>query len=145
MRHKDTKVNPDIENRMLSLLKEIATGGRPDQNKFHDRHAMYFMKLWGLVRTRIKSNKWEVTSAGYQWLKSESISTKEVVTIETAQTALEAARRRLAYLGDHAEDCEDAVRDVTRSIKTLTAHLDMIGDRYMALDRREAGLGPLLD
>ena len=95
-----------VDKLMTGVLVRIAQGGQPYSRSNSDGVAMYYLQQWGFVRTRNRSNKWEVTCAGYQHLKSEYPESEHTAKVEKATGALKKLLRRLQYLGKHAIQCE---------------------------------------
>lgn len=127
------------ETWMLRLLDHIASGLQPNLRSHSDRYAMYFMKMWGLVRTKPKSNKWEVTSAGYQWLLSERGQSVKAAKVEDVTNKLKKLVRHMNQLGRHAEQCEYEVANLVGAYTLLMNRLNDIGDRHLIEDRQRAG------
>lgn len=128
---------------MLRLINHIANGNQPNVRSHSDRHAMYYMKLWGLVRTRPKSNKWEITSAGYQHMLSEGHQHKLTAKVEEVNEKMKKLAKRMTQLGNHAAQCEYEVANLVGAYTLMENRINDIGDRHMAEDRKKAGFPDL--
>lgn len=124
---------------MTDLLMRIASGGQPYSHSNSDGVAMYYLQHWGFVRTKKKSNKWEVTSAGYQHLKSEYPHHKNTADIEEIAKKLKKLAVRMQQIGHHAANAEYEVANMKGAFALLENRINDIGDRYIEEDAKRAG------
>lgn len=124
---------------MTDVLVRIASGGQPYSRSNSDWVAMYYLQHWGFVRTKKKSNKWEVTSAGYQHLKSEYPHHKNTADIEEIAKKLEKLAVRMQQIGHHAANAEYEVANMKGAFALLENRINDIGDRHIEEDAKRAG------
>ena len=124
---------------MTDLLVRIASGGQPYSRSNSDRVALYYLKSWGFIRTKKKSNRWEVTGAGYQHLKSEYSDNKNTVKVEDVAKKLKKLAVRMQEIGRHASGAEYEVSNLLGAYTLLENRINDIGDRYIEDDAKRAG------
>lgn len=128
-----------VDKLMTGVLVRIASGGQPYSRSNSDGVAMYYLQQWGFVRTKNRSNKWEVTCAGYQHLKSEYPHHQNTADMEELAKKLKKLTVRMQQIGYHAAAAVYEVANMKDAFAMLEKRINDIGDNHIEEDAKRAG------